>query len=152
MSLESRWILWEETLSRGLTWRLIKVYCPVVLISPALSFEIKTNNSARGFRVINNFVFNRVCVYHGREYAGLVENKFWFLRFFFFSISHSRFHANIASENVSHVRTKECRTRSFICEVNLNFLLFSRHIDYDRSFCLIVSLSNERAHGLTQFW
>ena len=70
--------------------------------------------------VANDFVLNQVCVYHERVYAYNVLSKFWFVRSFS-SQHYSKFITNITSENVSQIRTKECRTRSFICKVNLNF-------------------------------
>ena len=70
--------------------------------------------------VANDIVLNQVCVYHERVYAYNVLSKFWFVRSFS-SQHYSKFITNITSENVSQIRTKECRTRSFICKVNLNF-------------------------------
>ena len=78
-------------------------------------------------------------VHHERMYAENVISKQWLVRSFS-SQHHSKFIANIATENVSQVRTEECKTRSFICKVNLNFLRSSTQIDHDRSLCVIVSL------------
>ena len=73
------------------------------------------------FCVANDIVLNQVGVYHERVYADNVVSKFWFLRSFS-SQQYSQFITNITSENVSQIRTKECKTKSFICKVNLNFL------------------------------
>ena len=70
--------------------------------------------------VTNYFVLNQVGVYHERRYADNVVSKFWFVR----SLSsqhHSKFITNIASENVSQTRTKECKTGFFICKLHVNF-------------------------------
>ena len=72
-------------------------------------------------RVANDIVLNQTRVYHERVYADNVLSKFWFVRSFS-SQHHSIFIANIATENVSTVSTNECKARSFICEVNFNFL------------------------------
>ena len=72
-------------------------------------------------RIANDTVLNQVRVYHERVYADNVGSKVWFLRSF--SSQHcSKFNINNTSENVSQIRTKKCKTRSFICKVNLNFL------------------------------
>ena len=78
------------------------------------------------FRVANDIVLNQVVVYHERVYADKVVSKFWFVRSFS-SQHYSKFINNITSEIVSQVRTKECKTGSFIFKVNLNFLRSSRH-------------------------
>ena len=74
------------------------------------------------FCVANNIVLNQVCVNHERVYAYNVVSKFWFVRAFS-SQHYSKFITNITSENVSQICTKECKTRSFICKVNLNFFV-----------------------------
>ena len=96
--------------------------------------------------VANDIVLNNVGVYHERVYADNVVSKFWFVRSFS-SQSYSNFITNITSENVSLIRTKECKTGSFICKVNLNFLRSSRHIYFDTVFAVIVSFLNENVHG-----
>ena len=70
--------------------------------------------------VANDIVLNHVGVYHERMCADNVESKFWFVRSVF-SRNYSKFITNITTENVSQIRTKECKTGSFNCKVNLNF-------------------------------
>ena len=65
----------------------------------------------------------------------------------FSSQHYSKFNTNNTSENVSQIGTKECKTRSFICKVNLNFFQSSRHNIFDTSFAMIVSSSIENVHG-----
>ena len=82
------------------------------------------------FCVASDIVLNQVGLYHERVYAGNVVSKFWFVRSFS-SQHYSKFITNITSENVSQICTKERKTRSFICRVNLNFLRSSRHFNFD---------------------
>ena len=96
--------------------------------------------------VANDFVLNQVCVYHKRVCAYNVLSNFWFVSSFS-SQHYSKFITNITSEIVSRIRTKESKTRSFICQVNLNFLRSSRHVNYDTIFAVIVSFLNESVHG-----
>ena len=65
--------------------------------------------------VANDIVLNQVGVYHERMYADNVVSKLWFVRSFS-SQHYSKFITNITSENVSQIRTKECKTRSIICK------------------------------------
>ena len=89
-------------------------------------------------------------MYHDRKrervYVDKVVNRFWFVRSFS-SQHHSKLSANNATENVSQVRNKKCKTRSFICKVNLNFLRSSRHFNYDSRFAVIVFFLNAIVHG-----
>ena len=96
--------------------------------------------------VANDNVLNQVGVYHERVYADNVLSKFCFVRSFS-SQHYSKFITNITSQNVSQIRTKECKTRSFICKVNLTFLRSSRHFNCDTVFAEIVSFLNENVHG-----
>ena len=98
------------------------------------------------FRVANDIVLNQVGVYHERVYADNVASKVWFLMSFS-SQHYSKFITNIASEYVSLIRTKECKTGCFICKVNLNLLRSSRHCNFDTVFAVIVSFLNENVHG-----
>ena len=75
--------------------------------------------------VANVIVLNQVGVYHEMVYGDNVVSKFWFVRSFS-SQHYSKFITNITSENVSQIRTKECKTASFFCKVNLNFFAFSQ--------------------------
>ena len=79
-------------------------------------------------RVANDIVLNQVSVYHERVYVDNILRKFWFVRSFC-SQHHSKFIAKITSEIVSQIRTKKCKTRSFICKVHLYFLRSSRHFN-----------------------
>ena len=100
-----------------------------------------------GLCVANVIVLNHVGVYHERVYADNVVSKFWFVRSFS-SQHYSQFITNISSKNVSQIRTKGCKTGSFICKVNLNFLLrSSRHFNFDTVLAVIVSFLNEIVHG-----
>ena len=96
--------------------------------------------------VANDIVLNHVGVYHERVYSDNVVSKFWFVRSFL-SQHYSKLITNIISENVSQIRTKECKTGSFLCKVNLNFLRSSRHFNCDAIFAVIVSFLNESVHG-----
>ena len=98
------------------------------------------------FCVTNDIVLNEVGVYHERVYADNVVCKFWCVRSFS-SQHYSNFITSITSENVSQIRTKECKTGSFICKVILNFLRSSRHFNFDTVFVLIVPFLNEIVHG-----
>ena len=65
----------------------------------------------------------------------------------FSSQLHSKFITNITSEKVSQIRTNECKTRPFLCKVNLNLLCYSRHFKCDAIFAVIVSFLNESVRG-----
>ena len=97
-------------------------------------------------RVANDIVLIQIRVFHERVYVDNVVSKFWFVRSVF-SQHYSKFVTNILSENVSQVRTKERKTRSFICKVNLNVLRFSRHLTCDTVFAVILSFLNDSVHG-----
>ena len=100
-----------------------------------------------GLRSANYIVLNRVCVYQERVYADNVVTNLWLLRSYSFQ-HHSEILANISSEEVSQVRTKERKSISFICKVNLNFLRSSRHFNCDTALPVIVSFLNDSFHGL----
>ena len=113
------------------------------------SLELRNKRKATQewcLRVTNDFVLDQVGVYHERVYADNVVSKFWFVRSFS-SQHYSKFITNITFENVSMIRIKECKTRSFICKVNLIFLRSSRHFNCDTVFAVIVSFLNESVHG-----
>ena len=113
------------------------------------SLELRKKEKATqqwNIRVANDISFNQVRVYHERVYVDNVVSKFWFVRYS--SSQHdSKFIANIATENVSQVRTEKCKTIYLICEVNLNFSLSSRHFNSDKTFAVIVSFLNESVNG-----
>ena len=93
------------------------------------SLELRNEKKAThqwNLRVANDFVRNQVHVYHERVYADNIVSKVWFVRSFS-SQHYSKFITNITSKIVSQIRTKERKTRSFNCKVNLNFLRSSRH-------------------------
>ena len=93
-----------------------------------------------------DIVLNQVRVYIERVYADNVLRKVWFVR----SLSshhYSKFVTNITSEKVSQIRTKEYKTRYFICRVKINFLRSPRHFNCDTILVLIVSFFNESVHG-----
>ena len=94
------------------------------------------------FCVANDIVLNQVRVYQERVYADNVVSKFSFVMSFS-SQHYSKFFTNITSAIVSQIRTKEGKTRSFICKVNLNFVRSSRHLNFDTVFAVIVSFLNE---------
>ena len=113
------------------------------------SLELRNKTKATqqwSFRVANDIALNQVGVCHERVYANNVVSKFWFVRSFF-SQHYSKIITNITSEIVSQIRTKECKTGSFICKVNFNFLRSSRHFNCDTISAVIVSFLNENIHG-----
>ena len=71
VSLKSRWILWKQFLSRGLNCRLLNVwyfmYCPVVIMSPGLSFEMKGKQRSNGGFVSPTILYPIKSVYIMRE-------------------------------------------------------------------------------------
>ena len=113
--------------------------------------ELRNKRKAKqqwSFCVANDIVLNQVGVYHERVYADNVVSKVWIVR----SLSsqhYPKFITNITSETVSQIRTKECKTRSFFCKLNLNFLRSSRHFNFDTVFVVIVSFLKENVHGFT---
>ena len=97
-------------------------------------------------RFTHDIVLNQFPVYHERVYPDNVLTIFWFVRSF--SSQHSsKFITKSTSENVFQIRTKECKTKSFICKVNLKFLRSSRHFNFDTVFAVIVSFLNENVHS-----
>ena len=128
------------------------MYCPIVIMSPD---RLELRNKKKATRhwslcVVNDIVLNQVRVNHERVYADNVVSKFLFVR----SISshhYSEFITNITSEKVSQIRTKECKTRSFICELILNFLRSSIYFNFGTVFAVIVSLLIENVLGFNNF-
>ena len=87
------------------------------------SLELRNKRKATqqgSFRVSIDTILNQVRLYYERVYADNVIGKFWLVRSFS-SQHYSQFITNITSKNVSQIRTNECKTRSFICKVNLTF-------------------------------
>ena len=124
--------------------------CLIVHVLPSSynvsSLELPNKKKAMqqwSFRVANDIVLNEVRVFHERVYADNVIGKFCFVRSFS-SKHYSKFITNIISENVSQIRTKECKTRSFICKVNPDFLRSSRHFNFDTVFTVIVFFLNQQ--------
>ena len=113
------------------------------------SFELQKKKRATqqgDLRVANDIVLNQVRVCQERFYADNVPSKIWFVR----SLSsqhHSKFITNTTSQNVSQIRANECKTKSFICKVYLNFLRSLKHFNCDKISVVIVSLLNETVHG-----
>ena len=93
-----------------------------------------------------DIALNQGRVYHERVYADNVVSKIWFVRAFF-SQHYTELITYNTSGNVSQIRTEECKTRSFICKVNLNFLRYSSHFNCDKIFAVIVYFLNECVHG-----
>ena len=77
------------------------------------------------FRVINDTFLYQVRAYHEIVYVDNVVSIFLIVRPFSSQHQH-KFLANIATEIMAQVRTKKCKTRSFIRGVNLCFLRSSR--------------------------
>ena len=96
-----------------------------------------------GACVAKNIVLIR-SVYYDGVYPDIVVSKFWFVRSFS-SQHHSKFIANITSENVSQVRPEEYKMRSFTCKVDFNFLPSSRYFKL-LAFAVVVSFLNESVH------
>ena len=109
--------------------------------------EKKTTQQWR-LRLAEDIVLNKIRVYHERVYDS-VPSKFWFVMSFS-SQRYSKFIVNITSESVFQIRTKECKTRSCICMVILNFLRASRHFNCDTVFAVIVSFLKESVHGFNK--
>ena len=97
-------------------------------------------------RVAYDIVTNQVHVYHERVYADDVVSNLWFV-WSFTSQHHSQPVTNIASS----VRTKECKTRPFIRDLNFNFSEFSRHFNGFTTLAVIVSFLDESVNGDNKF-
>ena len=113
------------------------------------SLELRNKKKATqqwSLRFANDIVLNQVRVYQERLHVDNVVSKVWFVSSFS-SQNYRKFIPNINSEKVSQIRTKECKTISFICKVNLNFLRSSRQFNCDTIFAVIVSFLNENVHG-----
>ena len=108
------------------------------------SLELRKERSNGAF-VSSTKLYSIRSVYIMRVYTDNVVSKFWFVRSFP-SQHHSKLITNITSENVSPVRFKEYKTRSFNRKVNLNFLI-SRHSNCDTAFVVAVSFLNESVHN-----
>ena len=112
-------------------------------------FEFRNKKKATqqwSFCVSNDIVLNQVGVYQERVYAENVISKFRRVRSFSSQL-YPKFITNNTSQNVSEIRIKKCKTRSFICKVNHNFSRSSRHFNFDTVFAVIVSFFNENVHG-----
>ena len=135
-------------------WSELQVAKCLIIHVPSSSYnvsrlELRSKKKATqqwSLCVANDIVFNQVFVYHERMYAYNVASKFWFMMSFS-SQHYSKFITDIISENVSQIRTKQCKTRSFICKKNLIVLRSSRHFNSDEVFAVIVSFVNENVHG-----
>ena len=106
------------------------------------SFELRVKKKTTqhwNFRGTNNFVLNQVRVYHERVYVDNVLSKFCFVTPFS-SKHHIKFIANNNSKTVSQFRTKESKTKFFICKVDVNFLSSSRSSNCD-TVSTVVDLS-----------
>ena len=115
------------------------------------SLELRSRKNATqhwslGF--VNDTLLRQIRSYHEVVFADNVVKRFWFVRSFG-SQHYSKFIDNISPENVSQVRTKECKTRSFICKLYFMFLGCSRHSNFDTSFAVIVPFVNESVHGFS---
>ena len=151
LSLKSVWILWKKNFEQRSELKVAKCLIVHVLSSSYNVSRLELPNKKKATQqwslcVAKDIVLNQVFVYHERLYALDVVSNFWFVRSFS-SQHYSKFFTNITSENVSPMRTKKCKTRSFICKVNLNSLRSSRHFIFDTVFAVIVSFFNESVHG-----
>ena len=149
-SFKALWKLWKK-LSSGLNCRLLRIwsfmYCSVIILLLAFNFYTrKKQRSNIRLRVANDIVPSQVRVYHERFFADNIVCKFWFVRSFSCQ-QYSKVITNKTSENVSQIRTKECKTRSFICKVTLNFLRSWRKFNRDTVFAVIMSFLIESVHG-----
>ena len=115
-------------------------------MSPDFSWEIKGKQRNNGAFASPTVIYSVKSVYNLRKCMRTMSEAISGCEVFP-SEQYSKVIANIASKNVIQVRTKKCKTRSFTCEVNLNFFSSSRHFGCDRIFCVIVSLMNERVHS-----
>ena len=96
------------------------MYCPVVIFKSNFGWDQKKAAQQWRLCVAHIIVLNQVSVYHERMYADKVISKHWLVM----SSSSQKYYevlANIASKNVTQVRSEEGKIRSIILEVNLNF-------------------------------
>ena len=100
--LNSIWILGKEFLNSG------------------LNSNLELRNKRKATQQWSLCVAIDIVLNHDRLYHERVRADVWFVRSFA-SQHYSKFKTNITSENLSQIRTKRCKTRSFICKVNLNF-------------------------------
>ena len=122
------------------------MYCPVIISSPAFSFETKRKESIEGaFVSLITFQLMKF-VNIIRECMRTLVRKFWFVKSFS-SQHHPKILATKKSREACQIRTKICQTRSFNCYVNLSFLR-SRFFNCEAAFALIVFLLKERVLGL----
>ena len=142
VSLKSIWTIWKNFFEQRSELQFFKYLTVLVLFSifNISSLELwnkRKPTQQRGLRVAN-IALNQLSVHHQREFADVVLSKILFMRLFF-SQSHPKFNANIATEFVSEVPNKKGKTRSLFYQVNLNFLRFSRHFNCDSVLTVFVS-------------
>ena len=125
------------------------MYYPVVKMSPVFGFEMKRKQHSYEASVLPTMMYSIRSVYIMRVYVDNVVSNFWFLRSFS-SLHNSKLIANFTSEIVFQVCTKECKARSFIGKLNLNFMHSSRHFKFDTVFAVIVPFLNERVHDFNK--
>ena len=123
------------------------MYCPLFLMSPALSIEQNGKQRRIGAFVLPTIFYSNGSVYIMRECMRTMSSAKSSLSVLFFSQHHSEFLANIISEKVFQVRTKECKTISVICKVNLNCLRSPRLFNCDSAFAVTLSLLSESVHS-----
>ena len=114
------------------------MYCPEILSSADFGFE-KTRKQRR-CETVRVYIL-RKCM---RISSG---TKFVFLKSFL-SVNHSKCNANITSENFFRISTERCSTRCFLLMLLRSFSRFSRHLGFDTTSDVNVSLWNDCVFGL----
>ena len=123
------------------------MYCPVIIMSPPFSLEIKGKHCSKGvFCVSNNVVHYNIAVNHHRMDTSKVLGKFGFMRTFFYH-QNPKFVSHIVFKNVTQVSATECKTRGIVCKHPYNFLCSARNLDCYASFVVLVPFLGERVQG-----
>ena len=123
------------------------MYCPVVILSPPFSFEIKTDNIvARELLCLQQCCTLLECC---KLSASGYEHCCRQIRVpeDFFLPSYPKLVSHIVTKNVTQVGATKCKTRGTVCKHNCNFIRSARNLYCYASFVVVGSLLNERIQG-----
>ena len=113
------------------------MYCPVVIISPPFSFEIKGKHRRNGASVPQHcFTLLDRCKSSAMDTNNVV-GKLGFMRTFSYD-QYPKFVSHIVTKNVTQVGATECKTRVIVCKHNYNLLRPARSPDCFASFVVVV--------------
>ena len=122
------------------------MYCPVVIISTPLSFEIRGKHRSQGVFLSPTMLYSSRSLNHQRKETNNVVGKLWFMRALFFH-QYPKMVSHIVTKNVTEGSATKCKARAIVCKHTFNFLRSARNLNCYASFVVVVSLLDEHIHG-----